>query len=181
MESAHDTHEFKRLRMLQQFEILDSEAERSYDEVTHLAAAIARTPVALISIIADGRQWFKSSFGANIDHSPRESAFCTYAMQHPNEPLHVQDATLDARFAGDALVIGDPHLRFYFGIPLTTTQRYVLGTLCVMDYVPGQLSIQQQEELVSLSHLAMSKLELRRRVNSLRKASHFANTREGLT
>ena len=155
------TNEAERLAALNEYRILDTETEQSYDDITTLAAQICGVPIAMISLVDEARQWFKSRVGMEQQQTPREVAFCAHAILQ-NKPFIVKDATKDRRFAGSALVTGEPHIRFYAGIPLVNPEGMALGTLCVVDHQPRRLSAAQQKTLQALSRQVMALLELRR-------------------
>ena len=162
MNAIPPDNESARLKSLHSYAILDSFPEQSYDEITRIASFISGTPIALISLIDEERQWFKSHFGIEAQSTPREMAFCAHAILHPEQILEVPDATLDPRFADNALVTGEPHIRYYCGAPLVTEENLALGTLCVIDRVPRSLDPERRELLRGLSHQVMAQLELRR-------------------
>jgi GAF domain-containing protein len=155
------TNEAERLAALKDYHILDTEIEQTYDDITTLAAHICQAPIALVSLVDETRQWFKSRVGVDQQQTPREFAFCAHAILQ-QEPFIVNDATKDRRFADNALVTREPHIRFYAGIPLTNSEGLALGTLCVIDRQPRQLSDAQQTALQALSRQVMALLELRR-------------------
>jgi GAF domain-containing protein len=155
------TNETERLAALKEYHILDSGTEQSYDDITALAAHICEAPIAMVSLVDETRQWFKSRLGVEQQQTPREVAFCAHAILQ-DKPFIVRDATKDRRFAGSALVTGEPHIRFYAGIPLVNPEGLALGTLCVVDHQPRQLSAAQQKALQTLSRQVMALLELRR-------------------
>jgi PAS domain S-box-containing protein len=159
-------NEAQRIKALLQYKILDSPAEKSFDDLTSLASYICGTPIALISLVDTDRLWFKSKVGMDLKAAPRDVLFCAYAILQP-EILIVPDATTDERFAPNSLVISEPHIRFYAGVPLITAEGYALGTLCVIDYVPRELTPQQVEALKSLGCQVIRQLELRRNLASL--------------
>ncbi len=150
-----------RLAALRGYRILDTPPEPALDELTDLAAAICRTPIALIALVDESRQWFKSRIGFESAETPRDVAFCAHVLDQ-RTPLVVPDAAIDPRFAGNPLVTGEPGIRFYAGAPLTTPGGQVLGALCVMDRVPRQLTETQVRSLATLSRQVMSQLELHR-------------------
>ncbi len=163
------SNEAARLQALNQYEILDTN-ESVFDDLTRLAAYICGVPTVTISIVDRDRQWFKSKIGLEISQTPRNDAFCAHTILQIG-PLIVPDAEQDERFADNPLVIGDPHFRFYAGVPLIDPDGFALGTLCVIDYIPRQLSKEQQDALVVLAHQTMAQLSLRRNVLALQKAN----------
>ena len=153
-------NEPERLAALQRYDILDTLPEQEFDDLTHLAAAISGSLIALISLVDQDRQWFKSKFGIDATETPRDISFCGHVVMN-EETLVVSDATQDDRFADNPLVTGEAGIRFYAGTPLVTSDNYVLGTLCVIDRYPRTLTPQQLCQLESLSRLVISQLELR--------------------
>lgn len=158
-----------RLAALESYDILDTAREQAYDDFTTLAAQICGTPIAIISLVDRGRQWFKSALGLDAVQTPREQAFCAHAIVE-NKTLIVGDAAEDTRFHDNPLVVGSPNIRFYAGAPLVTAEGHGLGTLCVIDRVPRQLSASQTLALEALSRQLMTHLELRRAMVKLRQA-----------
>lgn len=160
-------NEYNRLTALDSYNILDTATEQDYDEITELAAAICGTPISLISLVDKGRQWFKSHTGLNATETERSHSFCAHAILNPAEIMQVNNATEDDRFKDNPLVTGDPHIAFYAGVPLVDKEGYALGSLCVIDRKPGQLSETQQKALRTLGKQVIDKLELRRKMNAL--------------
>jgi GAF domain-containing protein len=135
---AKPANEQQRLATLRGYEILDTEPEAAFDDLTSLASYVCQTPVALISLIDADRQWFKSKVGVSVAETSRDVAFCASAILQPDVFI-VSDATQDERFAENPLVVSEPKIRFYAGATLTTNGQ-ALGTLCVLDRVPRELS-----------------------------------------
>ncbi|MBS66833.1 MAG: histidine kinase [Pseudomonas sp.] len=149
MPSTAQPRELSRLAALLRYEILDTPEDSAFDDFTALAAQICDTPIALISLVDDRRQWFKSRVGLDVSETPREISFCTYTITG-EELFEIPDALQDPRFCNNPLVLGDPHIRFYAGTPLTSPDGYNLGTLCVIDRQPRRLSPAQRETLKRL-------------------------------
>ncbi len=155
-------NEDARVAKLREYEILDTLPEQAYDDVTALAAFICQTPIALISLVDADRQWFKANHGLEGKvGSPRAEAFCAHAIVD-TRALVIRDATLDDRFHDNPSVTGDPHIRFYAGVPLVAPTGEALGTLCVIDRESRELTASQLDALHALSRQTMSQLELRR-------------------
>ncbi|MBE9180690.1 GAF domain-containing protein [Oculatella sp. LEGE 06141] len=166
MKVPRPENEAARLAVLQEYKILDTLSEDSFDDLTHLAANICGTPIALVSFIDEERQWFKSKVGIDAAETCRETAFCSYTILQP-DILVVADTFTDERFVRNPFVTGDPYIRFYAGAPLLSPNGYALGSLCVVDHVPRTLSQEQLEALQALSRQVVSQMELRRNVMTL--------------
>jgi signal transduction histidine kinase len=155
-------NEKERLAALREYQILDTEAEKEFEELTLLASEICQTPISLVTLIDEQRQWFKA--GANLPASEisRDIAFCSHAINHPFDPFIIPDMRADKRFADHPFVIGEPHVVFYTGIPLTNPDGYALGTLCVLDKKPKTLTGDQIRSLQILARQVVQLLELRK-------------------
>ena len=158
-----------RVAALEKYAILDTDPEQSFDDLTLLASFICKTPIALISLVDEKRQWFKSRIGLDVSETPREIAFCSTAIQQ-SDLFVVPDALKDARFRNNPLVVSEPHIRFYAASPLINEDGYALGTLCVVDRLPRELTIDQREALRALSRLVLAQLEFRRNLVLLKEA-----------
>ncbi len=154
--------ESQRMRELNSLKVLDTPAESLFDDVTQVAASLCQTPIALISLIDEERQWFKSRLGLDVQQTSREDAFCAHAIYGP-EFLEVKDATRDGRFSQNPLVTGEPQIRFYAGAPLMSRDQYAYGTLCVIDRVPRKLTSDQIKALTALSRLACHLIDCQKR------------------
>jgi two-component system NtrC family sensor kinase len=161
--------EIQRLEALRRYHVLDTEAEAEFDELTRLAAYICNTPISLLSLVDESRQWFKSRVGLAVQETARELAFCAHAI-HSQEVFEVRNTLLDERFADNPLVTGDPAIRFYAGIPLLTPDGFKLGTLCVIDQKPRQLAPEQLVAMQTLARQVMTHLELRLQLRELKVA-----------
>ena len=157
--------ERQRIAALARYDVLDTPREQAFDEIACLAAALCRTPVAMVNFIGDGRQFFKAEVGLGVRETPLESAFCAKALLE-EEFLQIADATTDPRFAGNPLVTGKPNLRFYAGALLKTEEGLPIGTLCVLDHEPRSLDKVQEQALRTLARQTSAALELRRAAKS---------------
>jgi diguanylate cyclase len=170
MQHPTDRSENSRLLTLSAYEILDTPPEVIFDELVRMAASICETPIALVSLLDGQRQWFKAKVGLEAQETPQDIAFCAHAIQG-TDLFVVPDAQHDKRFLSNPLVTGDPGIRFYAGAPLLTADGTALGTLCVIDTKPRELSSEKREALRLLSRHVMAQLELRRRIAELSRES----------
>ncbi len=160
--------ESERLQKLRSTGLLDSEPESPFENAVKLACLICNTPIALVSLVAEDRQWFNARVGIEAIQTGRNEAFCAHAITM-DEPLVVPDARSDPRFFDNPLVVRDPTIRFYAGVPLRILGGSALGTLCVIDRVPRALSPQQLEGLSILAR--QIELEIESRRDSVRRSS----------
>jgi anti-sigma regulatory factor (Ser/Thr protein kinase) len=163
------TDETARLAALRNYRILDTAPERAFDDLTLIASQICDTPIALISLVDEDRQWFKARVGVDVHETSRSIAFCAHAIQQRGI-FSVRDALDDQRFRDNPMVVAEPHIRFYAGAPIVTPEGHALGTLCVVDRVPRQLTVEQERELDALRRQVEAQLELRRNLIELKRA-----------
>ena len=162
----HD--EERRLAALDRYDVLDTPRETAFDEITSLAAAACSTPIAIVNFVARDRQWGKSCFGFPGSDVSLAHSFCALVIGQ-RDVMIVEDTHLDPRFAENPLVVGAPHLRFYAGAPLVTSDGLAVGSLCVCDVVPRKLDRQQIITLDVLARQVMTLLELRYTVAELQR------------
>lgn len=168
-----------RIAALRRYAILDTTPEVAFDDITRLASFVCGTPIAAMSLVDSERQWFKSKVGLAADQTSREIAFCAHAILG-DEVFVVEDASEDPRFVSNPLVLGEPHIRFYAGAPLITSDGLKLGTLCAIDPKPHRLTESQSTALVALARLVVNEMELRRVSKELAQAAAALNTLHGL-
>jgi len=161
--------ESSRLAALRRYRILDTEPERAFDDLALLASQICGTPIALITLVDAERQWFKARVGLSLRETARSISFCGHAIQQ-SDLFIVPDALDDERFRDNPLVRTEPRIRFYAGAPLITPDGEALGTICVIDRVPRNLTPDQTEALEALRRQVQSQLELRQNLAVLKEA-----------
>ncbi|GJE42263.1 PAS domain S-box protein [Methylobacterium soli] len=157
-----------RLEALARYQVLDTPREENFDSIAELAAEICGTPIAAVNLIADGRQFFKAEVGLGVREAPLDTAFCRQAILQ-EDFLYVPDATRDPRFECNPLVTGEPGVRFYAGALVKTAEGHPIGTVCVLDTKPRELSTRQQGSLKGLARQTMAQLELRRTLREQRE------------
>ena len=154
-------NEAKRIKVLWQYDILDTVPEELFDELADLAARICGAPIALITLVDENRQWFKSNVGVSLKETGRDVSFCAHAILQ-SDLFIIPDTTRDKRFKDNPFVTASPKIRFYAGAPLVSPDGHALGTLCVLDKVPRELNEDQKSALRILARHVMTQLELRR-------------------
>lgn len=154
--------EKKRLEALNEYHILDTPPEIAYDAIARLASTICDTPVSLVTLIDDKRQWVKSKLGIEVEEIPRELSFCNYMILEPSHGLVIEDSRVDERFSDSPFVTNDPYVVFYAGMPLVTPTGYAIGSLCVFDQKPKQLTEKQLSALKDLAAQVVVLFELRK-------------------
>jgi PAS domain S-box-containing protein len=162
MQAPLPGNETARLESLYQLNILDTLPQSDYDDIVLLASNICDTPIALITFVDRDRQWFKARVGLDLEETSRDISFCAHAILHPKEVMVVPDTLADERFCDSAVVTGAPHIRFYAGAPLVMNDGMALGTLCVLDTTPRELTVKQRTALSTLARTVVNTLELRR-------------------
>jgi len=161
-------NEAQRLTTLREYQILDTnDDEAAFNDLASIAAAVCNTPVALVSLVDADRQWFKARIGVDVAETPRDMSFCARAILRPDELMEIADATQDARFNQNPLVTDGLKIRFYAGAPLLAEDGTAMGTLCVIDQQPRELSASQRQAMQALSRQAMAYMNLRKRVSQL--------------
>lgn len=156
------SNEILRIKALKEYSILDTLPEEEYDDITQLASQICGTSISSISLIDEKRQWFKSKVGLGVTETDKELSFCGHAILEPDQIFTVKDSRLDKRFQDNPLVVGDPNVVFYTGVPLVSPEGFALGTLCVIDNKPKELNQRQLKTLKALSNQVVSLFELRK-------------------
>ena len=169
MAAPSATTEAARIAALNRYAILDSEPEEAFDDLVLLAAHICRTPIAMLSLVDDHRQWFKSKVGVQVQETPKDISICAHAIEQSDLYI-IPDTYKDPQFRENPLVVGEPRIRFYAGAPLVNEDGFALGTLCVVDREPRELDDEQKEALSALGRLALRQMELRKNLQLLKEA-----------
>lgn len=169
-----------RQEALASYSILDTLPDDDYDNLTAIASEICGTPISLVSLLDNDRQWFKSHHGLEISETPIEYSFCAHAIYEPNKLFVVEDARQDERFRDNPLVSGEPFIAFYAGVPLVTQEGHPLGTLCVIDRKPKRLSESQRQSLEALARQVINLLELRRHKYELKRANQLLEDKNSM-
>ncbi len=164
-------NEQQRLVALKSYNILDTASDEDFDELASMASAICETPIALISLVDDNRQWFKSNIGLSSKETPKEGSFCAYAIASPDDTMLVYNANEDERFKLNPLVTGDPKIVFYAGVKLVNEDGFALGTLCVIDRKKKILNKTQINTLKILAKQVITRLELKRKIILVEKTN----------
>lgn len=172
--------EDQRLEALRAYGLLDTAPEQDFDELAALASKICDCPIALVSLMDRTRQWFKASVGVEVRETDRDLAFCAHAILTPDRVTVVPDARSDARFSDNPHVVGDPWIRFYVGVPLKSAGGAALGTLCVIDRRPRELTADQMSALAVLARQVTRLMELRRISADLARVLGEVKVLEGL-
>ena len=171
---APDDRERARLRALEAAAILDTPPDEAFDRLTRLAARMFDAPIALVSLVDSDRQWFKSRHGIEVAETPRNHSFCAHAIRR-EDVMVVEDASLDERFRGSPLVVGDPGIRFYAGAPLRSPAGHALGSFCVIDRKPRTFGARERELLAGLAEIASAQIELHRKAGRVHEATRLPN------
>ena len=165
-------YENLRLKALKDYDILDTPPEKELDEITKLASMICETPICLISLLDETRQWFKSRVGLESRETRKSIAFCLHAIQQ-DDVFEIRDALQDQRFSHNPLVLNDPHIRFYAGMPLKTPEGYNIGTMCIIDTKPRILDNRQRCVIETLARQVITNFELRKNNKELKEISEI--------
>ena len=172
-------NEEERLKALYSLNILDTAAEERFDRITRVAKQIFKVPIAVVSLVSNKRQWFKSKQGLDANETPRDISFCGHAILNDHIMI-VEDATKDKRFVDNPLVQGNPNIKFYLGCPLKIKQQFNVGTLCLIDTKSRQFTESEQAILRDLADMVQAELELMH-LSTTDELTHLSNRRGFLT
>ena len=171
MSTTNQRRESQRLHALHSYNILDTPSEYFFDDIVLIAALVCRTPIALITLVDEARQWFKAKIGLDVTQTARELSACQYVLYSSEPILIIPDTSKDPRFSDNPLVYDKPHIGFYAGAPLATREGHVLGTLCVIDHCPRTLGETEQQVLKVLARRVVAALDVRAEVAELQVLS----------
>lgn len=174
MAKLNPSNEPERLKALESYHIMDTPNEADFDRLTEIASLICNTPISLISLLDDKRQWFKSKKGLDVSETAKEISFCQYAILN-DQLMEVNDAKEDGRFAQNILVTEDPNIRFYAGCPLVDPNGFALGTLCVIDRIPKQLDENQKKAIALIAEEVVNLIVERRKKEELENFERLFN------
>ncbi len=163
------SEESLRINALRSYDILDTLPELDFDNITQLAAEICQTPISLVSLVDENRQWFKSNHGLEARETLRDYSFCAHAILNPTETFIIPDSREDERFSQNPLVTGDPNVIFYAGTPLVDENGFALGSLCVIDNIPKELTESQKSALKILARQVVNLLTIRKQNKELKQ------------
>tara|TARA_R100000935_G_scaffold37237_1_gene58303 strand:- start:374 stop:1582 length:1209 start_codon:yes stop_codon:yes gene_type:complete len=173
-------NETSRLASLDELQILNSNAEPSYDNIAQLASFICDVPVSLITLMAEDKQWFKAKIGTELCENDRNISFCSHAILTPDDLMEVKDTLLDPRFKDNPMVSSNTNIRFYAGMSIKSNNGEAIGTLCVLDTTPHSLNDKQKNALKSLAEQVERLFELRRQNLELEKVKKDLNIKNNL-
>ncbi len=179
IEAATPKGEKKRLAALEELQLLHTDSEENYDDITKLASYICDVPVSLITLIGENQQWFKSKVGTDLTSAPRAISHCSYAILNPKELMEVKDTREDLRFKNNPYTLEDPKILFYAGMPLKSFNGNALGTLCVLDTKPNSLTEDQKSALIALAKQVENLFDLRRHNLKLEKVTKVLVEKNG--
>ena len=180
IKSLKTKHEHLRIASLNELQLLDTKPDINYDNIAKLASYICETPVSLITLISEDRQWFKAKIGTELCENQRELSFCAHAILEPHDLMEVQDTLLDPRFVSNPLVTSDLAIRFYAGVSILSKDGHPIGTLCVLDTTPHSLNNKQKNALKSLGTQIETLFELRRQNMALEKVQNELSIKNNL-
>ena len=168
LETRFEPYERERLRSLRSYNVLDTDAEDSYDDIVQIAASICQSPIALVTMVDENRCWFKANLGLEgATEAPRDIAYSTLVLDNPLEPTIIEDAWADDRFKDKPLATAEPPMRFFCGTPLVNEDGFVLGSLCIIDHVPRKMSEQQISAMKTLARQVVNQMELRKKMKEV--------------
>jgi len=154
--------EEERIARLLGYDILDTERDELFDRITAMAAEITGSPISLVSLVDRNRQWVKSNYGIDLKESSRDNSFCGHTVMDADNVMIIPDSMKDPRFVHNPFVVGEPHIRFYAGVPLRNGDGLAIGSLCVIDRKPRELTPDQIASLKNLARIAMDYLDIHR-------------------